>query len=75
MQICIVFIFSEKYCGSLNVIGSHNLIENGTIKGCGFVGVEMAFLRKCVTVRVAFEVTYGEDITKCLNQLSVAFKL
>ena len=33
-------------CGSLNVIGSHNLTGSGTIRGCGFVGGRMAFLEE-----------------------------
>ena len=33
-------------CGSLSVIGPHNLIGSGTIRRCGFVGVGMALLEE-----------------------------
>lgn len=32
--------------GGLNVIGSHNLIGNDTIRRCGFVAVDMALLKE-----------------------------
>ena len=34
------------WCGSLNEIGSHNLIGSGTIKKYGFVGVSVALLKE-----------------------------
>ena len=33
-------------CGSLNVIGPHNLIGSGIIRKCGFVGVGIALLEE-----------------------------
>ena len=33
-------------CGSLNVIGFHNLIGSGTIRRCGFAGVGMTLLEE-----------------------------
>ena len=49
------------YCASLNVIGSHKSIGSGTIRKCGFVGVGMALLQKCVTVGAGFGISYAED--------------
>lgn len=31
-------------CNSLNVAGTHKLIERGTTRRCGFLGLGMAFL-------------------------------
>ena len=33
-------------CGNLNVIGHYNLIQNGMIRRCAFVGVDVALLKK-----------------------------
>ena len=42
----LIMIRIDTYCGSLNVIGSHNLIGSGTIRRCGFVGVGMTLLEE-----------------------------
>lgn len=34
------------YCGSLNAINSHKLIERGTIRRCGYIGVDMSLLEE-----------------------------
>lgn len=41
-------------CGSLNVIGPCNLIENGAIMRSDFVEMVMALWRKCVTMGVEY---------------------
>ena len=33
-------------CGSLNVIGPHNLIRSGPIRRCGLIGVGMVLLEE-----------------------------
>ena len=33
-------------CGSLDVIGLHELIESSTIRSCGFIGVGMTLLKE-----------------------------
>ena len=62
-------------CGSLSVIGSHNLIGSGTIKGCGFVGAGTALLEEVCYCRVGFEVFYAQDTAQCLSRLLVACKI
>ena len=37
---------SVAVCGNLNIIGPHNLIGGGSIRMCGFVGVDMALLEE-----------------------------
>ena len=41
-----------SHCGGLNMLG----MGNGTIRKYGFVGIGVALWRKCVTVKVGFEI-------------------
>lgn len=52
-QCYVISVLTEKNladCGSLNVIGSHNLIERG-IRRCDFVAMDISLLEeKCATM-------------------------
>ena len=59
---CLMILFQDygarKWNGSRNIVGPHNLIGNGNIRRCGFVGVGMALLE---------EVSFVQDTSQCLN--------
>ena len=39
-------ITTLRICGSVNVVGPHELIKNGVIRRCGLVGVGIALLEE-----------------------------
>lgn len=41
-------------CGGLNKNGPHRLIKSGTIRGCGLVGVDVAFVGGSMSSGVGF---------------------
>jgi hypothetical protein len=53
-NICPFQISILVLCGGLNVTGSYRPIESSTTRTCGLIGVSMALLKECVTVKVAF---------------------
>lgn len=70
-----------RQCG-VNVIGPHTLIGSDTIRTCGFVGVRVALLEKCVTVGMGFKVFYmfrpclmSQLTFCCLQDQDVTLKL
>lgn len=65
----------ELDCGSLKVIGPHNLIGSGTIRRYGFVGVGMASLEKCASVGVGFEDSDAQDTIQYLSAFPIAYKI
>ena len=65
----------ESQCGSVNEIGPHNFIRSDTMRRCGFVGVGMVLLEEVCHCMVSFEVSYVQDITECLSQVSVSCKI
>lgn len=57
--------------GSLIVFGPLKLIENDTIRRCGFVGVDMASLKKMI-LGAGFKVVHAREIPQCVSPLPVA---
>jgi hypothetical protein len=47
----------HKGCSCLNENSSHKLLGSGTIKRCSLVGVDMALLEVCLSLRVGFEIS------------------
>ena len=41
-----IYVGHGVQCGTLNVFDPHKLIENGIIRRCGFIGVDMSLLEK-----------------------------
>ena len=60
-------------CGSLNVIGPHNLIGGGTFRKSELVGVGVVLLEVVCHLVEGFEASYAQDTAQCLSLLPVAF--
>ena len=66
MHYAIVISLWEPECGSLNVIGPHNLIGSGIIRRYSFVGVDMAMLEK-MSLESGHELSCVQDMVHCLS--------
>lgn len=60
VSVCLKFVG----CSSLNTIGTSNLIQSGSIRKYGFVGMDMVLLEEVRHCRVGFE-TYAQDTAQC----------